>query len=132
MYIWPSAGISRCSDNCDDTSRMSPIFCDSTMTRPSGTGIDCSMVRLPVEYGIEYANCTFVTPGANGPAMVTRVPAAVACGDESFKIVVWIAGSGSSKTIGCGGITGPAEALTICRMLKTDRLPSPNSMTNRD
>ena len=29
-------------------------------------------------------------------------------------------------------MTGPPAVLTICRRLKTDRLPSPNSKTNRD
>jgi hypothetical protein len=43
----------------------------------------CSIVTLAPEYGIEYANWTFVTPGAKGPATVTVLPAAVACGDES-------------------------------------------------
>ena len=40
--------------------------------------------------------------------------------------------SGSSNTMGCGGMTGVLAVLSSCRRLNTDRLPSPNSKTNRD
>jgi hypothetical protein len=58
--------------------------------------------------------------------------ATVACGEESLSIVGPVAEAGNSKTIGRGGITGPGDGFTICRRLKTEMLPSPNSKTKRD
>src|SRR5262245_30567765 len=69
-------------ENCGDANETAPALVDATVTCSIGTGHVCSRIVDDVLNGSWNPTCTGVTPDANGPVIVIREPATVACGDE--------------------------------------------------
>src|SRR5215213_6408617 len=108
-YFSPSNSRSCTAGSCGEDNEMSPDFFIKTATLPTGTGRIWEKLTFPVVYGKEYATCTGVGPGGNGPITVTRSPRATAF-EEPPTIVVPCAPVGMSSRNAFGGLTG-ARAL---------------------
>ena len=90
---------------------MLPIFCTASETASIGSGNrDVIVVPLPSESSRK-AICSGVTPGANGPVTVTRVPFAVAFFVDPSSTVVPSAPVGMSKMSAEAGVTAALPAV---------------------
>ena len=82
MYTSPCAVMSCWVVSCGDDSFMSPTFLAITENSLNAAGNRCATSTVSLSDGNSQPTWTTVLPGGNGPWTVTRVPLALASGDE--------------------------------------------------